>query len=243
MQTQTNASQGKFYLVSTGIGDADNMTLRAHKTIAAADVIIGLPFLRTNLGDLIDGKQQEESYHGLFTPLALRHGDAAEVARREDNARRIIRGACAEGKTVVLLDYGDTSVFSPQIGYIKEFADLHPEIIPGISSLNAANAALGKPILNLTSASLQISALDGLREKGTPPAAMVFFTMRMDIAALVSQLQTYYPSTTPVAIVLYAGFAEQQHVIHATIDTLAQATEGMTLPWEYLVYVGDVLAA
>jgi precorrin-4/cobalt-precorrin-4 C11-methyltransferase len=242
MHPETETQQGKFFLVSTGIGDADNMTLRAHKVIAAADVVIGLPFLRANLGSLLDGKQQEESYHGLFTPLALRHGDTEEVARREDNARRLIREAYAAGKTVVLLDYGDTSIFSPQIGYIKEFADLMPQIVPGISSLNAANAALGQPVLNLTSASLQVCALDGLQAIGTAPAAMVFFTMRMNFAALVSQLQAYYPMTTPVALVLHAGFAGQEQVVRATLETVEAVTQDMTLPWEYLVYVGDVLA-
>lgn len=242
MHSISHTQQGQFFLVSTGIGDADNMTLRAHKVIASADVVIGLPFLRTNLGALLDGKQQEESYHGLFTPLALRHGDTAEVQRREDNARRIIRGAVADGKTVVLLDYGDPSIFGPQIGYIREFADLNPVVIPGISSLNAANAALAQPLLNLNSASVQVCALDGLQGKGVPPAAMVFFTMRMNIATLVARLQEHYALTIPVAIVLFAGFAEQQKVIRATLGTLEQATQGMTLPWEYLVYVGDVVA-
>lgn len=242
MDSVTGGKQGKFYLVSTGIGDADNMTLRAHKVIASADVVIGLPFLRENLGTLLEGKQQVESYHGLFTPLALRHGDAQEVARREDHARQLIREAYAAGKTVVLLDYGDTSIFSPQIGYVREFADLAPEIVPGISSLNAGNAALGQPLLNLTSASVQVCALDGLQPLGTPPAAMVFFTMRMDIAKLVAQLGTYYAPTTPVALVLYAGFADKQRVVRATVETLAAHTQDMVLPWEYLVYVGDVLA-
>lgn len=242
MCSENGKKEGKFYLVSTGIGDADNMTLRAHKVIASADVVIGLPFLRNNLGALLDGKQQEESYHGLFTPLALRHGDETEVARREDHARQLIRQACAAGKVVVLLDYGDTSIFSPQIGYVREFADLKPEIVPGISSLNAGNAALGQPILNLASTSLQVCALDGLAPLGTAPSAMVFFTMRMNIDTLVTQLGAYYPPDTPVALVLYAGFAQQQHVVRATLDTLASVTQDMTLPWEYLVYVGNVLA-
>lgn len=233
---------GKFYLVSTGIGDTDNMTLRAHKIISKADVIIGLPFLRANLGALLDGKQQEESYHGLFTPLALRHADAAEVARRESHARYVIRGAYADGKTIVLLDYGDPSIFGPQIGYVKEFADLNPKVIPGISSLNAANAALGQPLLNLASASLQVCALDGLQGKGISPAAMVFFTMRMNIDTLIAQLRADYPLTTPVALVLYAGFETQQKVVRATLGSLVQVTKGLELPWEYLIYIGDVLA-
>jgi precorrin-4/cobalt-precorrin-4 C11-methyltransferase len=241
-QLTSPPASGKLYLVSMGIGDIDHMTLRAHKTITSADVIVGLPFLREKLGSLIDNKQQADAYHGLFTPLAFRHADADEVARRESAARVLIRGAVAEGKTVVILDYGDPTVFGPQMGYVKEFADLAPVIVPGLSSLNVANAALGRPILNLTSASLQVCALDGLQDKGASPAAMVFFTMRMDIEALIQQLSPYYPDDTPVALVLYAGFSGQEQCIHASLATLRAKTAGLTLPWEYLVYVGDVLA-
>ena len=46
------------------------------------------------------------------------------------------------GKTVAIVADGDPTIYSPW-GWIPEhFTDLKPNVIPGISSFNAANAAL-----------------------------------------------------------------------------------------------------
>lgn len=80
----------RLYLVSVGIGDPDQITLRAQRTIERADVIFGMQKVRDNFAHLIQGKPQYDAGHGLFT-LALRGAAPAEVETREREVREIIR--------------------------------------------------------------------------------------------------------------------------------------------------------
>ena len=58
----------------------------------------------------------------------------------------IIRKAVKEGKTVSILGSGDPTIYGPNMWYMEAFEDLNPEIVPGISCFNAANASLKKGV-------------------------------------------------------------------------------------------------
>ena len=70
---------------------------------------------------------------------------------------------------------------------------------------------------------------------------MVFFTMFLNMEDVVKKLRTHYPSDTPIAIVLYAGYKGKEKVIEGTLDTILEKTKGDKLPFEHLIYVGDFL--
>eukprot|EP01155_Anaeramoeba_flamelloides_P023608 Anaeramoba_flamelloidesa807895_23.p3 GENE.a807895_23~~a807895_23.p3 ORF type:complete len:279 (-),score=32.91 a807895_23:1803-2639(-) len=247
------AQTGTLKLVSVGIGDRDNMTLRAHKAIVDADLFLAMhpEQTRAKLADLIGDKPLYDAGHGLFGRLG-RRGNAEQRAAQQDKTRKIIREAVASGKHVVILDYGDSTIYGPQTGYLKEFADLNPVIVPGISSFNAANAALKCGITGGSqSRSVIITAAGGSREgyKGKDTltklaetqSTMVFFTMGLNLSDVVKQLKTQYDATTPMAIVLYAGSSDKEQVIRSTLDTITTQVDDDKLPFEHLIYVGDFL--
>lgn len=270
-------SSGKFYLVGLGTGDVGNMTLRARDTIAAADVIFIMQGQRQRYAQFLEGKEVYDAGHGLFglgRPLreeekqdsargaALRKTEARNMKHQYESAeamqkhqeenRRIIRDSVAAGKTVAVLCPGDPTLFSPQISYIEEFADLSPVIIPGLSCFNAANAALQRSVtLGVNSRSVILTAAraatdgyqgtDNLEKLAASRATLVFFTMGLQLEQLVATLAKYYPGETPMAIVFHAGDSGKEHLLQATVDTLLLQTEGMELPFEHLVYIGDFL--
>lgn len=247
------AQTGTLKLVSVGIGDRDNMTLRAHKAIVNADVFLAMhpEQTRAKLADLIGDKPLHDAGHGLFGRLG-RRGSAEQRTAQQDKTRQIIRSAVAGGKHVVILDYGDSTIYGPQTGYLKEFADLNPEVVPGISSFNAANAALKCGITGGSqSHSVIITAAMGAREgyKGKDTltklaetqSTMVFFTMGLNLSEVVKQLKTQYDAITPMAIVLYAGSSDKEQVIRGTLNTITTQVEDDKLPFEHLIYVGDFL--
>lgn len=242
----------QFYLVSTGVGDPDNITLRALKTIEKADVIFASTQLQEKFNDLLKGKELHETGRGLFTSLARRKSPEEEVVALEEQTRRIIREAITAGKTVAVLDYGDPMVYGPQSGYITEFRDLYPIIVPGISSFNASNAAIARGLTDgptsesviLTTAKVARAGYDGtdsLVRLSETQSTMAFFTMGIELAEVVRQLKKNYPGNTPIAIAFNAGYSEKQSVLHATLDTIVEAVSDKPLPFEHMIYVGDFL--
>lgn len=249
----SSAASGSLKLVSTGIGDPDNMTIRAYNAILNADILFAMhpEQVKKAFPELLGIKPVHAAGHGLFGSHAWR-GNAEERAEMQANARRIIRTGVGSGKNIVIVDYGDPTIYGPQTGYLQEFADLNPEIVPGISSFNAANAALKCGITHgKHSRSVILTAASGARQnytgKDTLPrlaqtnSTMVFYTMGMDLSEVVAQLKTGYAGETPIAIVLYAGSAAQERVIKATLDSIIAVLGGEKLPFEHLIYVGDFL--
>lgn len=236
---QTAGGGGCLHLVSAGIGDADNMTLRAYRVIQAADVILGMSFVLAGLESLLNGKERHDAGHGLFTRLARRALSDADAAQQEARVRQVIRRAHADGKRVAVLEFGDPTLFGPQIGYLREFADLSPVVVPGVSSFNAANALLALPLLGGGNDALRLTTLAGLRRRGAAPGEpTVLFSMGMDWQALQDELTHGLPPETPVALVSHAGFRDRQSVLQSCVGNLAADATGADTPWASLVYVG-----
>lgn len=235
---------GKLYLVSAGIGDPDNMTLRAHKIVTNADIVLAMKFIREQYAALLEGKDVYDAGHGLFTNLE--EGDGAYGDK--DKIRAVIRDGILAGQTVVVLDFGDPVLYGPHSGYLKEFADLNPEVIPGISSFNAANSALGREISGGYNRAVVISEAmgnqnddDRLEKLAATGSTLVLFTMLMDVDKIVSRLKKHLPGDTPAAVVCCAGFKEKQNVVLTDLDSLAQRIKDEKPSWDYLVYIGDFL--
>lgn len=246
----TASSRGRLFLISVGVGDPDNITVRAHKTLAQADLVFCMPRVRDRFADLLADKPVHDAGHGLFTPLARRDATDAQVDAMESRARQTIRKALAEGKTVAILDYGDPCLYGPQAGYLHEFRDLDPVVIPGISSFNAANAALATSVAGGTrSRSVILTAArnadaayrgdDRLDKLAETRSTMVLFTMGIDLPQVVEQLAGHYPADTDVALVCHAGEVERQSVLRATLGTVLELVGDHPPPFEHLLYVGD----
>lgn len=240
------------YLVSAGIGDPDSITVKAQKILRGVDIVFGIPRLLEAFAELLSGKESHPAGHGLFSPLARRDTPEEEVEAMERRTRATIRAAAAAGKTVAVLDYGDAMIFGPQAGYLAEFADLNPIVVPGVSCFNAANAALGRDVTGgrrSRSVILAASAdtrddyggTDTLDKLAATGSTLVFFTMRGDLPSLVERLARHLPGSTPIAIVAHAGADERQTVLRATLDTVLESTQHAKPPFEHLVYVGDFL--
>lgn len=243
---------GRLFLVSVGIGDPDNITVRAQKTLREADVIIAFQSLLEKFSELVDGKELHDPNHGLFTIWGRRGRTDGEMDALEEQARRLVRGSVGAGKTVAIMDYGDPTIFGPQSGYLREFADLNPTVIPGVSSFNAASAALATDLMSgKTSRSAILVAArytgddydgtDRLELLAKTRSTLVFFTMRSELSDLVERLKRHLPAETPIAIVYHAGQTSRQAVVRETLGTILERVGPEKQPFEHLVYVGDFL--
>jgi len=250
----------QLYLVGMGTGDPDNITLRAVNVIKDSDIVFCHKKMRDQFPILLQGKEIHDPGFGIFAVYGKNPEEAKqnkrfnyeEKMKEFEQISTIIRNAVKEGKVVSVLDNGDATIYGPNMWYMEAFEDLKPEIVPGISSFNAANAALRKGVTSgIKSHSVILTASFGKEEYSGPDsienfaqhqASMVFFTMFLDMEKVVKELKTHYPPETPIAIVLYAGYRDKEQVIQGTLDTILEKTKGEKLPFEHLIYVGDFLS-
>jgi precorrin-4 methylase len=247
------------YLVSVGSGDTDNITLRAVNVIKDSNIIFCDKGIRDKFAILLQGKEIHDPGFGIFgvygkTPEEAKKNkrfNYEEKMKEFHEIDSIVRKAVKEGKTVSVLDSGDPTIYGPNVWYMEAFEDLNPQVVPGISCFNAANAALKKGvtsgkkthsvILTASFGNEEYTGEDSIEKLSANQASMVFFTMFLDFGEVVKKLKTHYPPETPIAIVLYAGYKDKEEIIQGTLDTILEKTKGGKLPFEHLIYVGDFL--
>jgi len=250
----------QLYLVGMGTGDPDNITLRAVNVIKDSNIIFCDSRMRDRFPILLQGKEIHDPGFGIFAVYGKDPEEAKkskrfnyeEKMKEFEQINTIIRNAVKEGKVISVLDNGDATIYGPNMWYIEAFEDLKPEIVPGLSSFNAANAALRKGVTSgVKSHSVILTASFGREDYDGPDsiaklaqhqATMVFFTMFLDMEGVVKELKTHYPPDTPIAIVQSAGYRDKENVIQGTLDTILEKTKGEKIPFEHLIYVGDFLS-
>lgn len=250
----------RLHLVSVGSGDPDNITLRAVNVIRDADMVFCDQRIRDKFPVLLHGKE----IHGIGFGIFGIYGKPVDEARKnkrfnyEEKTKEqkqidaIIRKAVQTGKRVAVLDSGDPTIYGPHMWYMEAFEDLNPEIVPGISCFNAANAALKKGVTSgrqthsvILTASFGregATGTDSIENLSASRASMVFFTMFLNMDEVVKKLRVHYPPETPIAIVLNAGYREKERVVQGRLDTILAELKGDKLPFEHLIYVGDFIS-
>jgi precorrin-4/cobalt-precorrin-4 C11-methyltransferase len=231
---------GKVWFVGAGPGAADLLTLRGARVIADADVVIWA--------------------------ASLVHPDVVAGARPDaevlDSSRLTLEQVCmvydraaAEGLQVARVHSGDPTIY----GAIGEQIDacqargLNWEIVPGVSSLNAAAAAIGR---ELTVAEVAQSVILTRLPTATPmpPGEQVRAlarhgtTMALFLSAKRGQklqeelLAGGYSPDTPCAVVYRATWPDQA-IYHCRLDALARTLRDARLHKHTLILVGPSLDA
>ncbi|GAB2473953.1 precorrin-3B C(17)-methyltransferase [Jatrophihabitans fulvus] len=147
---------GTLYGVGLGPGDPDLVTVKAARLIGSADVVayhsarhgrsiargIAAPYLR-------EGCTEEQLVYPVTTETIDHPGgyEGAIADFYEQAAERLAEHLRA-GRDVVLLAEGDPLFFSSYMHMHKRIAPhFRCEIVPGITSISAAAAALGQPLV------------------------------------------------------------------------------------------------
>jgi len=247
------APRGAVYLVGMGPGDAELVTFKAAKVLKDADRVFCFDYLKDELARFVPPDKitvASSLLMGRFRgqgvqELSLKLRDRARQSE-EETAKFLpyVRELVARGKRVVFADAGDPTVYCPWSWVTEDFADLQPIVVPGLSSFNAANAALRQSVTK-NAGSVLLSAGDNLGapdERGRLKMMLVLFTHRAKLKELLPRLQSRYPADTPIAVVSEASY-ERQRAVFATLGTIQEKLSGQELPHLYLIYVGDGLAA
>ncbi|MFF9351964.1 precorrin-2 C(20)-methyltransferase [Streptomyces sp. NPDC014734] len=147
---------GKLYGVGLGPGDPSLMTVRAVEVIAEADVIAyhsarhGRSIARSIAARHLRADHIEEPLVYPVTTESTDHPGGYQGAMEEFYARSAARLAAHldAGRTVAVLAEGDPLFYGSYMHMHKRLADRYDtEVVPGVTSVSAAAARLGAPLV------------------------------------------------------------------------------------------------
>jgi 16S rRNA (cytidine1402-2'-O)-methyltransferase len=219
---------GTLYLVATPIGNLEDITLRALRTLKECDIIAAEDTRHT--GQLL-------KHFGISKPL-LSYFQFNEARRSEEIIERLRRGE----KVALVTDAGSPGISDPGERVVRTaiMAGLRVESVPGPCALIAAITASGLPtdefhfIGFLPHKSGQrhkrLEALKGI------PGTLVFYESPYRIQKLLGELQEVFPDR-PVVVAreLSKKFEE---FLRGTPAQLLEAAHGRPLKGEMVVMVG-----
>jgi precorrin-4/cobalt-precorrin-4 C11-methyltransferase len=226
--------------VGAGPGAPDLITLRGRDRLAAADVVVWASSLVPE-AVLAHARPQAE----IHDSAAMTLEDVLAVYAARPSPARIVR-----------LHSGDPSLYGAigeQIAWcVEEGRDF--EIVPGVSSLAAAAAALGRELTAPgVSQSVILTRLSGRTASSVGPgesltalaahgATMAVFLSGARPVELEAELRAGgYGPDTPAAVVVRVSWPDQQ-VHETTVGELAATIASTGATRTLLVLVGDALA-
>ncbi|MBC8122819.1 MAG: uroporphyrinogen-III C-methyltransferase [Gemmatimonadaceae bacterium] len=228
---------GKVYLVGSGPGGIDYLTVRARRVIETAEVLL--------YDDLVD-----REILGLATGI-----ESIDVGKRAGAASfdqsqicRLLVEHCRAGRQVVRLKSGDPLIFGRALSELEALkeAGCPFEVVPGIST------ALGAPLfagIPLTEAHLsQCFAVLSGHDLLTLPwpqlsriDTLVVLMGTRNLGQIAERLMDCgRPPSMPVAVVCRAG-RPQQRTVFGTLETIAEQMQACPNPTPAVIVVGPVV--
>ena len=141
--------KGRFYGVGVGVGDKEELTLKAVRILKSADILV-LPEARKNEGST--AFEVVKDYLGENTKKLFLEFPMLEDVREKEKSRKknadIIKEELEKGKNVVFLTIGDPMVFSTYT-YILEYLEETDKVetVPGITSFGSMASRLNIPLV------------------------------------------------------------------------------------------------
>lgn len=239
-----STKRGKVYLVGSGPGDPELLTLKARRLIDEAEVIVY---------DQLPGKQIISSM-----PDGAEKIDAGKFAGKhtlkQEEINRVLVEKAKEGKMVVRLKGGDPYVFGrggeeAQV-LVKEGIEV--EVVPGITSAIAAPAYAGIPVTHRDHASMVTfitghedptkddSALDWealARFGGTIVILMGVSMLPRNVHELIRHGKD---PKTPVALI-ERGTRSDQRTTVGTLETIVEIAQKRGVKAPAITIIGGVV--
>ena len=141
--------KGKFYGIGVGVGDPENITVKATKKLHEVDVIV-LPEAKSGEGSTAFNIVKEYLKPGveqMFLEFPMIKDVEARKVFRKNNADKISEELEKE-KNVAFLTIGDPMTYSTYTYVLEHIADdVEVETIAGITSFNSIAARLNVPLM------------------------------------------------------------------------------------------------
>jgi uroporphyrin-III C-methyltransferase/precorrin-2 dehydrogenase/sirohydrochlorin ferrochelatase len=236
-------AQGMVHLVGAGPGDPDLLTLKAHRLLQCADVVV---------------------YDRLVSPevLAMARRDAERIAvgkRRghhtltQPEINRRLVGLAQAGKSVVRLKGGDPFVFGRGGEEVEALASagIAVEVVPGITAALGCAASTGIPLTHRDHAQACVFVAGHTREGlnaldwpmlARPRQTVVIYMGIEGLPTIARQLMHHgLPAATPVALVAN-GTTDRERRVVGTLATIERRAARAAMDGPTLCILGNVVS-
>jgi precorrin-4 methylase len=260
--SQTKA-RGKLYVVGVGPAGPDLTAPRVLSVIEKADYFLCSPRLPerfARFGTHIDpAKVAFDPWERVFDDEAADQQSpevrSAARERQRNKVQDFVLEKIQAGKTVVIMDGGDATVYGPTLNTLLQgLDDQYYEVLPGMGAVNAAAAALKRSLtcdearfVLLTSPRSLFGREEApqeddiLKDLAKYKSTMVLYMSLKNIGSFAEQLMAYYPADIPVAVVYYAGYEDKEFVLRSTLAEIEKEVAKMDEKWLGLVLIGDCI--
>lgn len=247
LQRRQRADKGHVYLIGAGPGDAELLTLKAHRLIQQADVVM---------------------YDWLVNPdiikMIPRHVERVFVGKKcgrhsmqQADICQLMVEVALTGKNIVRLKGGDPAIFARAAEECDVLAkhQIDFAIVPGITAASGASAYAGIPLTHRDCAQSVRFITAHLKSATDEPnwqalvagasashgETLVFYMGLKRIETIMQRLETHgLAANTPVAVVDQASTAQQQVCI-GTLGNIAKLVTERNFQGPAVTIVGEVV--
>ena len=231
--------QPAVYIVGAGPGDPELLTVKAHRLLAQADVIL--------FADSLVPETMLRSVRSNAEVIRTSHKTLEEIVS-------LMVARVQAGKSVVRLHSGDPCLYGAvqeQMQALLE-AEIPFEVIPGISAFQAAAAKLRVEltvpgvvqsiILTRISGRTQVPEPEELTTLAAHQASLCLYLSARHVEDAQQRLMQHYPANIPVAICFRIGWQDEK-ILLVPLSQMAEVTQAENLIRTTMYIISPALAA
>lgn len=225
------------YFIGAGPGAADLITVRGRELLEKADIVI-------YAGSLVDPLQLEYCKEGveIYNSAKMNLDEVLDIMIENEK----------KDKLIVRLHTGDPSIYGAIGEQMRELDrnDIYYEVVPGVSSFVAANAAVKAEmtlpdisqtiILTRIKGRTDVPEKENLASLAKHRASMAIFLSVQKIDEVVEELLEGYSIDTP-AVIVYRASWEDERIIRGTLKNIASLAKENNIGRQAQILVGDFL--
>lgn len=251
VQYPKRADKGHVYLIGAGPGDAELLTLKAHRLIQQADVVMFDWLVNPDIIKMIPSHVERVFVGKKCGQHSMQQADICQLMVE----------VALTGKNIVRLKGGDPAIFARAAEECDILAKHHIDfaIVPGITAASGASAYAGIPLTHrecAQSVRFITAHLKSATEEpnwqalvagasGSPSSSsgetLVFYMGLKRIGTIMQRLETHgLKASTPVAVIDQASTAQQQVCI-GTLENIAQRVAEQNFQGPAVTIVGEVV--
>jgi precorrin-4 methylase len=245
--------QPRLFIIGIGSGDTNLITMEAVSAMAEADVFICPDDIKKRFGKYMGDKPVlMDIYEYAPRPMKRKHPELSReeldklIDDKQAEIAAMIKREIDEGRDVAMLEYGDPTIWTGS-EYLREYIDDEMiEVIPGLSSFNAANSLLKKHVG--CNGSIILTTPRGIRENEALFRAaakngetLCIFMGITDIPDLMGFFNSCYDKETLVTLVYNAGYSGSEKVVETNLKNLQKEADKEKEKWLGLIYIGPCL--